>query len=71
LHNRRTLRWFITIGGVGEFYSGIFTTLPLLTSTAAGWLKTELKLSFQFHHVQMDGEQACRFLENLQECMNR
>jgi chloramphenicol O-acetyltransferase type A len=28
--------------------------------------KTKLKLSFQFHHVQMDGEQACQFLDKLE-----
>lgn len=31
-----------------------------------GWLKTTLPVSFQFHHVQMDGGHAARFLEQLQ-----
>ena len=31
-----------------------------------GWLKTTLPVSFQFHHVQMDGAHAARFLEALQ-----
>ena len=31
-----------------------------------GWLKTTLPVSFQFHHVQMDGGHAGRFLEKLQ-----
>ena len=31
-----------------------------------GWLKTTLPISFQFHHVQMDGGQAARFLDELQ-----
>ena len=30
------------------------------------WLKTLLPVSFQFHHVQMDGGDAARFLERLQ-----
>lgn len=30
------------------------------------WLRYELKLSFQFHHTQMDGAHAGRFLANLQ-----
>ena len=60
------------LDGVANFYSGIFNNPFLIWSKyRRHWLKTELKLSFQFHHVQMDGEQACRFLENLQECMNR
>ena len=32
-----------------------------------GWFKTTLPISFQFHHAQMDGMQACRFLNNLQD----
>ena len=35
-----------------------------------GWLKTALPISFQFHHVQMDGEHAARFLEELQKTIN-
>ena len=31
------------------------------------WFKTLLPVSFQFHHVQMDGGDAARFLERLQE----
>ena len=35
-----------------------------------GWLKTTLPISFQFHHVQMDGGHAVRFLEELQKTIN-
>ena len=31
-----------------------------------GLFKTTLPISFQFHHVQMDGGQACHFLDTLQ-----
>ena len=31
------------------------------------WCKTLLPVSFQFHHVQMDGGDAARFLERLQK----
>jgi len=31
------------------------------------WFKTMLPVSFQFHHVQMDGGDAARFLERLQQ----
>ena len=31
------------------------------------WFKTLLPLSFQFHHVQMDGGDAARFLERMQQ----
>lgn len=31
------------------------------------WFKTLLPVSFQFHHVQMDGGDAARFLEKLQQ----
>ena len=48
-------------------YSGIFTN-PFLAwgHYRKGWLKTTLPISFQFHHAQMDGSHAVRFLENLQ-----
>ena len=32
-----------------------------------GWLKTTLPVSFQFHHVQMDGGHGASFLESLQK----
>ena len=35
-----------------------------------GWLKTTLPISFQFHHVQMDGGHAARFLDELQKTIN-
>ena len=34
------------------------------------WMKTTLPISFQFHHVQMDGGHAARFLDNLQKTIN-
>ena len=36
-----------------------------------GLFKTTLPISFQFHHSQMDGMQACRFLNYLQEEINQ
>ena len=36
-----------------------------------GLFKTTLPVSFQFHHVQMDGDHVCRFLNNLQETMDK
>lgn len=35
-----------------------------------GWFKTTLPISFQFHHVQMDGGHAAQFLEILQKTIN-
>ena len=34
------------------------------------WFKTTLPISFQFHHVQMDGGHAARYLDILQKEMN-
>ena len=34
------------------------------------WFKTTLPVSFQFHHVQMDGGDAARFLERLQKTIH-
>ena len=36
-----------------------------------GFLKTTLPISFQFHHVQMDGGHGARFLEELQKEVRR
>ena len=36
-----------------------------------GWFKTTLPISFQFHHVQMDGAHAVRFLANLQDVIDK
>ena len=35
-----------------------------------GWFKTTLPISFQFHHVQMDGGHAAQFLETLQRTID-
>lgn len=58
------------IDGAANMYSGIFNN-PFLI-----WSKYReedgralLPLSFQFHHVQMDGLGACAFLERLQEAV--
>ena len=53
-------------------YSGIFNN-PFLSWARyrKGWFRTTLPISFQFHHVQMDGCQATRFLEELQKIINR
>ena len=52
-------------------YSGIFTN-PFLAwgRFHKGLLKTTLPVSFQFHHVQMDGAHAARFLQRLQDEIN-
>ncbi len=34
------------------------------------WFKVTLPVSFQFHHAQMDGGHAARFLEELQKTIN-
>ncbi len=34
------------------------------------WWRTTLTISFQFHHAQMDGRQAAKFLERLQHAFN-
>lgn len=36
-----------------------------------GWFKNTLPISFQFHHVQMDGGQGAQYLETLQRTINQ
>ena len=52
-------------------YSGIFNN-PFLSwgRYRKGWLKVTLPISFQFHHAQMDGSHAARFLEELQKTIH-
>ncbi|MBO5028151.1 MAG: chloramphenicol acetyltransferase [Muribaculaceae bacterium] len=48
-------------------YSGIFNNPFIIWgSYRKRWLKTRLTLSLQFHHTQMDGAHAARFLSLLQ-----
>lgn len=55
------------IDGVVNMYSGIFNNPFIIWGRyTQNSEKTTLKISFQFHHVQMDGMQACEFLERLQ-----
>ena len=57
-------------GAVG-MNSGIFNNPFLIWGRYhKGLFKTTLKLSFQFHHTQMDGAHAGRFLQSLQETIH-
>ena len=52
-------------------YSGIFNNPFMIWGKyKRRWLKTTLTISFQFHHVQMDGAHAAKFLNNLQTEIN-
>jgi len=52
-------------------YSGIYTNPFLAWSRyRKHWFKVTLPISFQFHHAQMDGSHAARFLEDLQRIIN-
>lgn len=59
------------IDGAVGMYSGIFNN-PFMIWGAyrRRWLKTSLTVSFQFHHTQMDGAHAARFLGLLQKEIN-
>lgn len=60
------------IDGAVGMNSGIFNNPFIIWGKYhKGLFRTTLRLSFQFHHTQMDGAHAGRFLERLQEHMNR
>ena len=52
-------------------YSGIYNN-PFLAwgRYRKHWFKVTLPISMQFHHAQMDGGHAARFLESLQQTIN-
>ncbi|MDE6100936.1 MAG: chloramphenicol acetyltransferase [Paramuribaculum sp.] len=59
------------IDGAVGMYSGIFNNPFMIWGRYRhGWLKTRLTVSFQFHHTQMDGVHAARFLNYLQDQIN-
>ena len=56
------------IDGVVGMNSGIYNNPFLFWGRyRKKWLRCTLPISFQFHHTQMDGAHAGRFLENLQQ----
>ena len=60
------------LDGVVGMNSGIFHNPFLFWGKyRKKWFRYELPISFQFHHTQMDGAHAGRFLENLQKEINR
>ena len=59
------------LDGTVGMNSGIFNNPFLIWGKYRKTLfKTTLKLSFQFHHTQMDGAHAGRFLQRLQETID-
>ena len=58
------------IDGVVNMYSGINNPFMIWGRFRKQWFRYFLPVSFQFHHTQMDGTHAGRFLENLQNEVN-
>lgn len=62
----------VEIDGAVGMNSGIFNNPFMIWGRYhCGLLKTTLLVSFQFHHTQMDGAHAGRFLALLQENINK
>lgn len=60
------------IDGAVGMYSGIFNNPFLIWgSYRRRWFRTYLAVSFQFHHTQMDGAHAAKFLNQLQKEIDR
>ena len=56
------------IDGAVNIYAGCYNNPFLIWGRyRRRWFRTLLPVSFQFHHTQMDGAHAARFLELLQE----
>ena len=59
------------IDGAVGMYSGVFNNPFLIWGKyKRHLLKTTLTVSFQFHHTQMDGAHAARFLDRVQREIN-
>lgn len=55
---------------VNQYALGFNNPMVLWGRYHKGLFRTTLRVSFQFHHVQMDGIQGALFLEGLQEAIN-
>ena len=53
-------------GAVGMYSGGFNNPFMIWGRYRTRWLRTRLTVSFQFHHTQMDGAHAARFLTLLQ-----
>ena len=58
------------IDGAVNMYSGFNNPFVIWGKYRKKFFRCYLPVSFQFHHTQMDGAHAGRFLENLQKEMN-
>lgn len=59
------------IDGAVGMYSGIFNNPFIIWGRyRRGLFRTKLQVSFQFHHTQMDGAHAARFLTGLQNTIH-
>ena len=58
------------IDGAVNMYSGFNNPFLIWGKYRKKFFRYYLLVSFQFHHTQMDGAHAGRFLENLQKEMN-
>lgn len=59
------------IDGAVGMYSGVYNNPFMIWGRyRRRWLRTVLTVSFQFHHTQMDGANAARFLAELQREIN-
>ena len=52
---------------VNQYTEKFLNPLVMWGKYRKSWFKITLPISFQFHHVQMDGGDAARFLERLQQ----
>ena len=60
----------VKIDGTVGMYSGIFNNPFIIWGRyRRKFFRYNLPVSFQFHHTQMDGEQAGKFLENLKSAI--
>ena len=60
------------IDGAVGMYSGIFNNPFMIWGKYhKGFFRTTLTVSFQFHHTQMDGAHAAKFLDRLQQEINK
>lgn len=61
-----TVPWTTLVGAVNGYWTNLTNPFLIFPKMEKKFFKFYINVSFQSHHLQMDGEQACKFLENFQ-----
>ncbi len=62
-----TVPWTNLVGAINGYGPNFTNPFIIIPKYEKKFFKYYVNISFQSHHLQMDGEQVCKYLENLQK----